>query len=91
MPDFDDSDDVTTRPNVWGEQHGNSDLERNQRTRTLLEKRKDAILDALADPYLSRGERKLLEAQHKEVKSDIRTIKYGAPIQVLRALDRKWR
>ncbi|MCI1804980.1 hypothetical protein [Bifidobacterium psychraerophilum] len=91
MPDFDDSDDVTTRPNVWGEQHGNSDLERNQRTRTLLEKRKDAILDALADPNLSRGERKLLEAQHKEVKADIHTIKYGAPIRVLRALDRKWR
>lgn len=91
MPDFDDSDDVTTRPTVWAEQHGNTDQERNQRTRTLLEKRKDAILDALADPSLSRGERKLLEAQHKEVKSDIRTIKYGAPIRVLRALDRKWR
>lgn len=63
----------------------------NQRPRALLEKRKDAILDALADPYLSRGERKLLEAQHKEIKSDIRTIKYGAPLRVLRALERKWR
>ncbi|MCI2177219.1 MAG: hypothetical protein LKK45_08585, partial [Bifidobacterium psychraerophilum] len=61
-----------------------------QRTRTLLEKRKDAILDALTDPNLSRGERKLLEAQHKEIKADIRTIKYGAPIHVLRALDKKW-
>ncbi|MFT8649141.1 MAG: hypothetical protein ABF792_01585 [Bifidobacterium psychraerophilum] len=91
MPTFDDSDDVTTRPKVRAEQHGNTDLERNQRTRTLLEKRKDAILDALADPHLSRGERQLLEAQHKEVKADIRTIKYGAPIRILRALDRKWR
>ncbi|MCI1635225.1 hypothetical protein [Bifidobacterium sp.] len=91
MPDFDDYDDVTTRPKVQAEQHGNTDQERNQRTRTLLEKRKDAILDALADPDLSRGERKLLEAQHREVKDDIRTIKYGAPIRVLRALDRKWR
>ena len=86
-----DFDDVTTRPTVWAEQHGNTDQERNQRTRTLLEKRKDAILDALADPNLSRGERKLLETQHKEIKADIRTIKYGAPLRVLRALDRKWR
>ncbi|MFT9059062.1 MAG: hypothetical protein ABF408_06340 [Bifidobacterium aquikefiri] len=38
MRDSEDSDDMTTGPNVWGEQHGNSDLERNQRTRTLLEK-----------------------------------------------------
>ena len=91
MPNFEDSDDVTTRPNVWGEQHGDSGLERNQRTRTLLEKRKDAILDAMRNPRLSRGERQLLEAQHREVKADIRTIKYGAPIRVLRALDRKWR
>lgn len=90
MPDFDDSDDVTTRPTVWAEQHGNTDLERNQRTRTLLEKRKDAILDALADPYLSRGERELLEAQHMDIKADIRGIRYGAPIHVLRALERKW-
>ena len=90
MPNFDDSDDVTTRPRVQAEQHDNTDQERNQRTRTLLEKRKDAILDALANPNLSRGERKLLEARHKEVKADIRTIKYGAPIRVLRALDRKW-
>jgi hypothetical protein len=91
MHDFDDYDDVTTRPKVQAEQHGNTDQERNQRTRTLLEKRKDAILDALADPNLSRGERKLLEAQHKEVKADIRAIRYGAPIHVLRALDLKWR
>lgn len=91
MPDFDDYDDVTTRPRVQAEQHDNTDQERNQRTRTLLEKRKDAILDALADPNLSRGECKLLEAQHKEVKDDIRTIKYGAPIRILRAIDRKWR
>lgn len=63
---------------------------RNQRTRTLLKKRKDAIIDALADPNLSRGERALLETQHKEVKTDIRAIKYGAPIRVLRGLDRKW-
>lgn len=91
MPDFDDYDDVTTRPKVWPEQHGNSDQERLHRTRTLLEKRKDAIIDALADPNLSRGERQLLEAQHKEVKADIRTIKYGAPLRVLRAAERKWR
>ncbi|MCI2158681.1 hypothetical protein [Bifidobacterium crudilactis] len=91
MPDFEDSDDVTTRPTVWAEQHGNTDQERNQRTRTLLEKRKDAILDALANPHLTRGERKLLETQHKEIRTDIRTIRYGAPIHVLRALDRKWR
>jgi hypothetical protein len=79
---YDDYDDVTTRPKVQAEQHGNTDKERNQRTRTLLEKRKDAILDALADPNLSRGERKLLEAQHKEIRADIR---------VLRAVERKWR
>jgi hypothetical protein len=91
MPNFDDYDDVTTRPKVQAEQHGNTDQERNQRTRTLLEKRKDAILDALADPNLSRGERKLLEAQHKEVKADIRAIRYGASIRILRALDWKWR
>jgi hypothetical protein len=91
MREFYDYDDVTTRPKVQAEQHGNTDQERNQRTRTIMEKRKDAILDALTDPDLSRGERKLLEAQHKEVKADIRTIKYGAPIRVLRALDRKWR
>jgi hypothetical protein len=91
LRNYEDSDDVTTRPNVWGEQHGNSDLERNQRTRTLLEKRNDAILDALTDPNLRRGERKLLEAQRKEIRADIRTIRYGAPIHVLRALDRKWR
>ncbi|MFT9111976.1 MAG: hypothetical protein ABF453_02810 [Bifidobacterium psychraerophilum] len=91
MPYSDDYDDVTTRPRVQAEQHGNADQERNQRTRTLLEKRKDAILDALADPNLSKGERKLLETQRREVKADIRTIKYGAPIRVLRALDRKWR
>ncbi|MCI1637309.1 MAG: hypothetical protein LKI30_04305 [Bifidobacterium crudilactis] len=91
MPNFDDYDGVTTSPTVWAEQHGNTNQERNQRTRILLEKRKDAILDALTDPNLSRGERKLLEAQHKEVKADIHTIKYGAPIRVLRELDRKWR
>ncbi|MFT8330749.1 hypothetical protein [Bifidobacterium psychraerophilum] len=91
MPNFDDYDDVTTRPTVQSEQHGNTDQERNQRTRTLLEKRKDAILDALADPNLSKGERALLEARHKEVKTDIRTIRYGAPVHVLRALDRKWK
>ena len=67
MLDFDDYDDVTTRPKVRAEQHGNTDQERNQRTRTLL------------------------KTQHAEVKADIRTIKYGAPIQVLRALVRKWR
>ncbi|WP_415478933.1 hypothetical protein [Bifidobacterium psychraerophilum] len=86
-----DYDDVTTRPRVQSEQHGNTDQERNQRTRTIMEKRKDAILDALANSNLTRGEREQLEAQHKEVKADIRTIKYGAPIRVLRALDRKWR
>jgi hypothetical protein len=91
VPNFHDYDDVTTRPKVQAEQHGNTDQARNQRTRTLLEKRKDAILDALADPNLSRGERKLLEVQHKEIRTDIRTIKYGAPIRVLRALDRKWK
>ena len=67
MPNFDDYDDVTTRPTVWAEQHGNTDQERNQRTRTLL------------------------KTQHAEVKADIRGIRYGAPIQVLRALVRKWR
>lgn len=36
MPDFDDYDYVTTHPKVHAEQHGNTDLERNQRTRTLL-------------------------------------------------------
>ncbi|MFT9111720.1 MAG: hypothetical protein ABF453_09830 [Bifidobacterium psychraerophilum] len=91
MRAFKDSDDVTTRPTVQAEQHGNTDQEPNQRTRTLLEKRKDAILNALADPDLSRGEHELLEAQHKEIRTDIRTIKYGAPIRVLRELDRKWR
>ena len=91
MPDYEDSDNVTTRPNVWGEQHGNSDLECNQRTRMLLDKRKDAILDAMRNPHLSRAERQHLEAQHREVKADIRTIKYGASIRVLRALERKWR
>jgi DNA-binding helix-hairpin-helix protein with protein kinase domain len=91
LRNYEDYDDVTTRPKVQAEQHGNTDQERNQRTRTLLEKRKDAILDALRNPRLSRGERKLLEAQHKEVKADIRTIKYGAPIRILRELDRKWR
>ncbi|MEE8725871.1 MAG: hypothetical protein SOH95_05545 [Bifidobacterium crudilactis] len=91
MPDFDDYDDVTTRPKVQAEQHGNTDQERNQRTRTIMEKRKDAILDALANPNLSRTEREQLEAQHKEIRADIRTIRYGAPIHVLRALDRKWR
>ncbi|MEE8725483.1 MAG: hypothetical protein SOI15_05365 [Bifidobacterium crudilactis] len=91
MREMDDYDDVTTRPKVQAEQHGNTDQERNQRTRTLLEKRKDAILDALANPNLTRGEREQLEAQHREVKADIRTIKYGAPIRVLRALDLKWR
>jgi hypothetical protein len=91
MPDFDDYDDVITRPKVQAEQHGNSEQERNQRTRTLLEKRKDAILDALADPNLNRGERELLEAKRKNIRADISTIKYGAPIHVLRALDRKWR
>ncbi|WP_415461904.1 hypothetical protein [Bifidobacterium psychraerophilum] len=34
MPDFDDYDDVTTRPRVQAEQHGNTDQERNQRTYT---------------------------------------------------------
>jgi uncharacterized sporulation protein YeaH/YhbH (DUF444 family) len=91
MPNFDDYDDVTTRPKVQAEQHGNTDQERNQRTRTLLEKRKDAILDALANPNLNRTEREQLEAQHTEIRADIRTIRYGAPIHVLRALDRKWR
>ena len=91
MQDFEDSDDVTTRPRVQAEQHGNTDQERNQRTRTILEKRKDAILDALADPNLTSGERQHLESQHQEIRADIRTIKYGAPIRVLRALDRKWR
>jgi hypothetical protein len=90
MQDFDDYDDVTTRPKVQAEQHGNTDQERNQHTRTIMEKRKDAILDALANPNLSRGERELLEAQHKEIRADIRTIRYGAPIHVLRALERKW-
>lgn len=47
---YDDYDDVTTRPKVQAEQHGNTDKERNQRTRTLLEKRKDTILDALGFP-----------------------------------------
>ncbi|MEE8725670.1 MAG: hypothetical protein SOH95_06060 [Bifidobacterium crudilactis] len=91
MPNFDDYDDVTTRPKVQAEQHGNTDQERNQRTRTLLEKRKDAILDALTDPDLNRRERELLEAQREAIRADIRTIRYGAPIHVLRALDRKWR
>lgn len=45
-------------------------------------KRKDAILDALADPNLNRGERQQLEAQHTDIKADIRAIKYGAPIHV---------
>ncbi|MFT8787834.1 MAG: hypothetical protein ABF806_04670 [Bifidobacterium psychraerophilum] len=54
MREFYDYDDVTTRPRVQAEKHGNTDQERNQRTRTLLEKRKDAILDALANPNLSR-------------------------------------
>ena len=66
MQDFEDSDDVTTRPRVQAEQHGNTDQERNQRTR------------------------KLLKTQHADVKADIRTIKYGASIRVLRALERKW-
>jgi hypothetical protein len=91
MPDFDDYDDVTTRPKVQAEQHGNTDHERNQRTRTIMEKRKDAILDALANPNLNRTEREQLEAQHKEIRADIRTIRYGAPIHILRALDRKWK
>ena len=82
---------MTTRPKVQAEQHGNTDQERNQRTRTILEKRKDAILDALANPNLSRTEREKLEAQHKAIRADISTIRYGAPIHVLRALDRKWR
>ncbi|MFT8988476.1 MAG: hypothetical protein ABF966_09635 [Bifidobacterium psychraerophilum] len=90
MPDFDDYDDVTTRPTVWAEQHGNTDQERNQRTRTLLEKRKDAILDALTDPNLSRGERKLLEAQHKEVKANTRVIECSSPVHALQVLDGKW-
>ena len=88
---YDDYDDVTTRPTVQAEQHGNTDQERNQRTRTIMEKRKDAILDALADPSLSRTELEQLEAQHQAIRADIRTIRYGAPIHVLRALDRKWR
>ncbi|MCI1664307.1 hypothetical protein [Bifidobacterium crudilactis] len=91
MREFDDYDDVTTRPKVQSEQHGNTDQERNQRTRTIMEKRKDAILDALANPNLNSVEREQLEAQHEAIRADIRTIRYGAPIHVLRALDRKWR
>lgn len=91
MQEIDDYDDVTTRPRVQAEQHGNTDQERNQRTRMIMEKRKDAILDALANPNLSRTERVQLEAQHKGIRADISTIRYGVPIHVLRALGRKWR
>jgi hypothetical protein len=91
MRNYDDSDDVTMRPSLRATQHDDTDIARKQRTQVILERRKDAIIDALADPYLSRGERQQLEAQHREVRADIRTIKYGAPIRVLRALDRKWK
>lgn len=91
MPICDDYDDVTTRPKVRAEQHGNTDQERNQRTRTLLEIRKDAILDAMRDPDVGDAERRALLSRRDEIKSDIRAIKYGAPVSLLRELERKWR
>ncbi|MFT9006406.1 hypothetical protein [Bifidobacterium aquikefiri] len=90
MRNHDDADDVSMRPAVWAEQHGDSAQERNQRTRTLLEKRKDAIIDALHDPSTPNSERGRLQELHGEVRADIARIRYGASVSVLRELDRKW-
>ncbi|MFT9058224.1 hypothetical protein, partial [Bifidobacterium aquikefiri] len=63
---------------------------RKQRTQVILERRKDAIIDALHDPDLSARERNRLERERREIKADISRIRLGAPLRVLRESERKW-
>lgn len=83
-------DDVAARPTVWVDQHGDTGYERTARTRIRLERCKDALLDQLQEPQPVES-RLRLDALLKDVKVDIDSIRRGAPIGVLRDLDRKWR
>ncbi|MFT8640077.1 hypothetical protein [Bifidobacterium sp.] len=82
---------MSMRPAVWSAQHYDTDIARKQRTQVMLERRKDAIIDALHDPDLSARERNLLKKQHREIKADISKIRLGAPLRVLQELERKWK
>ncbi|MFT9059683.1 hypothetical protein [Bifidobacterium aquikefiri] len=91
MRNHDDADDVSMRPAVWSTQHDDTDIARKQRTQVILERRKDAIIDALHDPDLSASDLNLLKKQHREIKADISRVRLGAPLRVLREIERKWR
>lgn len=91
MPNYENSDDVSMRPGVRSYPHDNTYIARKQRTQVILERRKDAIIDALHDPSTPNSERDGLQEQHGEIRADIARIRYGASVSVLRELDRKWR
>ncbi|WP_144418928.1 hypothetical protein [Bifidobacterium actinocoloniiforme] len=70
---YDDPQDVSMR------RHGYDSVDqataRHLQVKTLLERRKDQIIDRLQDPRLTPGERERLQAAKEEVKRDIASIR----------------
>ncbi|BDR55014.1 hypothetical protein KIMH_11250 [Bombiscardovia apis] len=75
MTNYDDPTDVVMRHSS-AEQYDQT-TERHLRIKTLLEQRKNALIDQLQDPTLTRAERRQLQAQKDEVKADIASIRVG--------------
>jgi hypothetical protein len=82
-------DDVTARPASRFAGHSPSEDD-EIRLRSVMHRRRDEIIDRLADPSLSPGDRERLERLHDEVKEDLRTSGFGVDAYVLRELARKW-
>jgi hypothetical protein len=82
-------DDVTARPSSVVKGH-NPAADEQVRLRSVMHRKRDEILDKLAEPSLNPSERDRLEVLHQQVKADLRTGGYGVDAYVLRDLAKKW-
>ena len=67
-----------------------SDDERKQLT-ILLHKRLDQVIDQEQQADLSRQDRERLAAMHKQIRTDIAAIRYGATEKTVREIERRYR
>ena len=62
-----------------------------ERLTILLHKRLDQVIDQEQQTGISRQDRERLAAMHKQIRTDIATIRYGATEMTVREIERRYR
>ncbi len=83
-------DDISQIPDNHPGYTPASDSDRERLT-ILLHKRLDQVIDQEQQAGISRQDRERLKATHKQVRTDLAAIRYGATEKIVREIERRYR